>query len=131
MGTEPFLVAATLEAVLAQRLLRTICSDCKVAYTPSSAVLEQLNLKPSDLGNKQFYTGQGCSTCNDTGYKGRQGLFELIDMTDPLRELISQRAATVVLRQKAIELGMQTLRQDGLRNIFDGVTTIEEVLKYT
>ena len=131
MGTEPFLVAATLEAVLAQRLLRTICPDCKVAYTPSTAVLEQLNLKPSDIGDRQFYTGQGCATCNDTGYKGRQGLFELIDMTDPLRELISQRAATVVLRQKAIELGMQTLRQDGLRNIYDGVTTIEEVLKYT
>ncbi len=131
MGTEPFLVAATLEAVLAQRLLRTICNSCKVAYTPSTAVLEQLNLTPSDIGQKQFYTGQGCSVCNDTGYKGRQGLFELIDMTDPLRELVSQRAATVVLRQKAIELGMVTLRQDGLRNIFDGVTTIEEVLKYT
>jgi type IV pilus assembly protein PilB len=131
MGTEPFLVAATLEAVLAQRLLRTICAGCKVAYTPSTAVLEQLNLTPSDIGDKQFYTGQGCSICNDTGYKGRQGLFELIDMTDPLRELVSQRAATVVLRQKAIELGMQTLRQDGLRNIYDGITTIEEVLKYT
>jgi type IV pilus assembly protein PilB len=131
MGTEPFLVAATLEAVLAQRLLRTICPDCKVAYTPSTAVLEQLNLTPNDLGGKQFYTGQGCGTCNDTGYKGRQGLFELIDMSNPLRELVTQRAATVELRQKAIELGMRTLREDGLRNIYSGVTTIEEVIKYT
>ncbi len=131
MGTEPFLVAATLEAVLGQRLLRTICPDCKVAYTPSAAVLEQVGLTAADTGGKDFYTGQGCSTCNDTGYKGRQGLFELLDMNDALRELVSQRAATVVLRQKAIEMGMKTLREDGLRNIFSGVTTIEEVLKYT
>lgn len=131
MGTEPFLVAATLEAVLGQRLLRTICEGCKVAYTPSAAVLEQVGLTAADTGGKEFYTGQGCSKCNDTGYKGRQGLFELLDMNDALRELVSQRAATVVLRQKAIEMGMKTLREDGLRNIFSGVTTVEEVLKYT
>ena len=131
MGTEPFLVAATLEAVLGQRLLRTICPQCKVPYTPSAAVLEQVGLTAADTGGKDFYTGQGCSNCNDTGYKGRQGLFELLDMNDALRELVSQRAATVVLRQKAIEMGMKTLREDGLRNIFSGVTTIEEVLKYT
>ncbi|MDF1754922.1 MAG: ATPase, T2SS/T4P/T4SS family [Verrucomicrobiales bacterium] len=131
MGCEPFLVAATLEGVLGQRLLRRICPDCKVAYPPSAAVLEQIGLNPSDIGNKEFYTGQGCDTCNDTGYKGRQGLFELLDMTDPIRELVSKRAATVVLKQKARELGMKTLREDGLRNIYDGITTIEEVLKYT
>lgn len=131
MGTEPFLVAATLEAILAQRLLRKICSECKVAYQPSEAVLEQLHLKPADIGGKEFYTGQGCAKCNETGYSGRQGLFELLDMTDPLRELITERAATVVLRQKALELGMNSLRDDGLRNIYNGITTIEEVLKYT
>jgi len=131
MGTEPFLVAATMEGVLAQRLLRKICTDCKVAYQPSEAVLEQLGLTTADLGGKEFYTGQGCPECNDTGYRGRQGLFELLDMTDPLRELITERAATVVLRQKALELGMNSLRDDGLRNIYNGVTTIEEVLKYT
>ncbi len=131
MGTEPFLVAATLEAVLAQRLLRRICPECKVAYQPSEAVLEQLHLTPADIGGKEFYTGQGCAKCNETGYSGRQGLFELLDMTDPLRELITERAATVVLRQKALELGMNSLRDDGLRNIYNGITTIEEVLKYT
>lgn len=131
MGCEPFLVAATLEGVLGQRLLRRICPDCKVAYPPSAAVLEQIGLNPSDIGSKEFYTGQGCDTCNDTGYKGRQGLFELLDMSDPIRELVSKRAATVVLKQKARELGMKTLREDGLRNIYDGITTIEEVLKYT
>ena len=131
MGCEPFLVAATLEGVLGQRLLRRICPDCRVAYPPSEAVLAQIGLTPADVGGKEFYTGQGCEACNDTGYRGRQGLFELLDMTDPIRELVSKRAATVVLKQKARELGMKTLREDGLRNIFDGVTTIEEVLKYT
>lgn len=131
MGCEPFLVAATLEGVLGQRLLRRICPDCKVAYNPTAAVLAQLGLTEADTGGREFYTGQGCDACNDTGYRGRQGLFELLDMTDPIRELVSQRAATVVLKQKAQELGMKTLREDGLRNIFGGITTIEEVLKYT
>ena len=131
MGCEPFLVAATMEGVLGQRLLRRICSDCRVAYKPSSAVLRQLGLSEEDTGGREFYTGQGCDACNDTGYRGRQGLFELLDMSDPVRELIAKRAATVVLKQKAQELGMRTLREDGLRNIFAGITTIEEVLKYT
>ena len=131
MGCEPFLVAATLEGVLGQRLLRWICPACRVAYKPSAAVLNQLGLTAADTGGREFFTGQGCYACNDTGYKGRQGLFELLDMSNPIRDLIAQRAATVVLKQKAQELGMRTLREDGLRNIFEGVTTIEEVLKYT
>ena len=131
MGCEPFLVAATLEGVLGQRLLRRICPSCQVAYKPSAAVLNQLGISAADAGARQFFTGQGCDVCNDTGYKGRQGLFELLDMSNPIRELIAQRAATVILKQKAQELGMRTLREDGLRNIFEGVTTIEEVLKYT
>ncbi|NNE90043.1 MAG: Flp pilus assembly complex ATPase component TadA [Verrucomicrobiales bacterium] len=131
MGCEPFLVAATLEGVLGQRLLRRICAECKTSYRPSEAVLAQVGLTSAEVGEKEFFTGQGCDACNDTGYKGRQGLFELLDMTDPIRELITQRAATVVLKQKAEELGMRTLREDGIRNIFEGITTIEEVLKYT
>lgn len=131
MGCEPFLVAATLEGVLGQRLLRRICPDCRVAYKPSQAVLAQLGINPNDLGDNQFFTGQGCNACNDTGYRGRQGLFELLDMSNPVRDLIAQRAATVVLKQKAQELGMRTLREDGIRNLFEGITTIEEVLKYT
>ncbi|MEM0895978.1 MAG: GspE/PulE family protein [Verrucomicrobiota bacterium] len=131
MGCEPFLVAATLEAVLGQRLLRKICSDCKTAYEPSAAVLSQLDLSPEDIGGNKFYTGAGCETCAQTGNKGRRGLYELLDMNDPLREMITERAPTVKLKQKAIELGMRTLREDGLRNIFEGTVTIEEVLKYT
>ncbi len=131
MGVEPFLVSATLEGVLAQRLLRTICKSCRSPYEPSLHILNQLNLSPEDIGGKHFYTGSGCSTCGSSGYKGRKGIYELLDVTDPIRELITGRAPSLVLRQKAIELGMVTLREDGLRSIYSGETTIEEVLKYT
>ena len=131
MGTEPFLVAASLEGVLAQRLLRTICQYCRASYEPNEALLNQLGVSSHELGDKEFFTGRGCDVCDQTGYKGRRGLFELLDMTDPIRELVTDRAPTVVIKQKAIELGMNTLREDGLRNIYDGNTTIEEVLKYT
>ena len=131
MGVEPFLVSATLEGVLAQRLLRTVCKSCRSPYEPSLSILNQLNLTPEDLGGKQFYTGSGCAACGNSGYKGRKGLYELLDVTDPIRELITGRAPSIVLKQKAIELGMVTLREDGLRSIYDGSTTIEEVLKYT
>jgi type IV pilus assembly protein PilB len=131
MGSEPFLVAASLEGVLAQRLIRTICSECKSPYEPSQAILSQLGVSPHELGDKSFYTGKGCQKCAQSGYKGRGGLFELLNVTDPLRELIIERAPSVVIKQKAIELGMTTLREDGLRCIYEGKTTIEEVLKYT
>ncbi len=131
MGAEPFLVAASLEGVLAQRLLRTICKECRAPYEPSEALLGQLGLSAHELGDKNFHTGRGCDRCGQSGYRGRQGLFELLDVTDPIRELITDRAPTVVIKQKAVELGMTTLREDGLRNIYNGVTTIEEVLKYT
>lgn len=131
MGCEPFLVAATLEGVLAQRLVRTICKKCRTPYEPSEAILSQLGVSPHELGDKHFFTGEGCDSCGQTGYKGRKGLYELLDITDPLRELITERAPAVVLRQKAIELGMSTLREDGLHNIYEGAVTIDEVLKYT
>src|SRR5438477_2537763 len=131
MGVEPFLLSSSLEAVLGQRLLRRICRQCRTAYQPSETLLAQLGLSCREIGEKQFYYGKGCDACNNTGYKGRKGIYELLKITDPLRELINERAPTVVLKQKAIELGMVTLRQDGLRSIFAGDTTIEEVLKYT
>jgi type IV pilus assembly protein PilB len=131
MGVQPFLVAATLEGILAQRLLRTICKNCRTAYDPSLSILNQLGLSQNDIGGKQFYTGAGCDKCGGSGYKGRKGIYELLNVTDPIRELIIERAPTLVLKQKAIELGMMTLREDGLRNIYDGETSIEEVLKYT
>ncbi len=131
MGCEPFLVAASLEGVLAQRLVRTICKDCRSPYEPNEAILSQLGVSAHELGDKQFYTGIGCEVCGKTGYRGRRGLYELLNITDPIRDLITAKAPTVVIKQKAIELGMNTLREDGLRNIYLGHTTIEEVLKYT
>ena len=120
MGVEPFLISSTLMAVLAQRLVRTICKKCRTPFEPTENQLSLLNLSPHDIGDKVFYYGRGCSGCNDTGYKGRKGIFELLAITDSIRALINERAPTVVIRQKAVELGMVTLREDGLRGIFDG-----------
>ena len=131
MGVEPFLISSTLCAVLGQRLVRRVCKDCKSPFEPTEAQLSLLNLSPHDLGEKVFYYGRGCATCHDTGYKGRKGIYELLAINDPIRALINDRAPTLVVRQKAVELGMVTLREDGLRSIFDGDTTIEEVVKYT
>ena len=131
MGVEPFLISSTLEAVLGQRLLRSICRHCRTNYEPSNTLLTELGISRQDIGEKQFFYGKGCNSCNNTGYKGRKGIYELLRVTDPIRELINERAPTVTLKQKAVELGMITLRQDGLRSIFAGNTTVEEVLRYT
>ncbi len=131
MGVEPFLISSTLMGVLGQRLVRTICKNCRTPFEPTDTQLALLNLSPHDLGDKVFYYGRGCSNCNDTGYKGRKGIFELLTINDAIRGLVNERAPTIVLRQKAVELGMVTLREDGLRSIFEGDTTIEEVVKYT
>jgi type IV pilus assembly protein PilB len=131
MGCEPFLVSASLEGILAQRLVRTICKECKTPYEPNESILSQLGVSAHELGDKQFFTGAGCDVCGQSGYRGRRGLYELLNVTDPIRELITSRAPSVVLKQKAVELGMNTLREDGLRSIYQGTTTIEEVLKYT
>jgi type IV pilus assembly protein PilB len=131
MGVEPFLISSTLMAVLGQRLVRTVCKNCRTPFEPTEQQLDMLGLSAHDLGDKLFHYGRGCTTCNDTGYKGRKGIYELLVISDAIRNLINERAPTVVLRQKAVELGMVTLREDGLRSIFDGDTTIEEVVKYT
>jgi type IV pilus assembly protein PilB len=131
MRVEPFLISSTLMAVLAQRLVRTTCKRCRTPFEPTESQLTLLNLSPHDLGDKVFYYGRGCSECNDTGYRGRKGIFELLVISDAIRSLINERAPTVVVRQKAVELGMITLREDGLRGIFEGDTTIEEIVKYT
>jgi len=131
MGVEPFLIAASMEGVLAQRLLRRICKDCRTPFQPKAEVLSQIGLTASEVGDRPFYFGKGCETCNGTGYRGRVGIYELLDIREPIRQLINERAPSVVIRQKGIELGMSTLRQDGIRNILEGHTTLEEVLKYT
>lgn len=131
MGLEPYLIAASLEGVLGQRLVRRICKKCRTAYEPDQDLIDRLGVDPIEIADKQFYFGKGCPECGGSGYKGRQGLFELLLVNDTLRDLITKKAPTMVLKQKAIELGMRTLRDDGLRAIFDGATTVDEVLKYT
>ena len=131
MGLEPFLLSASLEFVLAQRLVRKICSTCSTEFEPKKEMLDQLGVTRKDIGDRKFHFGAGCEDCNNSGYRGRTGLFEMIKVTDAFREMVNSGAATLVLRQKAIEQGMRTLREDGLRSIFDGESTVEEVLKYT
>ncbi len=131
MGLEPFLISASLEAILAQRLVRRICRSCRTAYEPNQELIEMLEVDPLEIADKDFYYGEGCPECSNTGYRGRIGLFEMIVVSDAIRELINNRAPTLAIKQKALEQGMRSLRDDGLRAIFDGNSTIEEVLKYT
>ena len=131
MGVEPFLISSTLLCVLAQRLIRTICNKCRSPFEPTDKQLELLGLTQSGMGDSQFHYGRGCSSCHDTGYSGRRGIFEFLTINDEIRDLINQVAPTIVIRQKAVEQGMNTMRQDGLRGIHDGDTTVEEVLRYT
>ena len=131
LGLEPFLVTATLEGIVAQRLVRKICLNCKTEYTPTEEQLMELELRPEDVDGKTFYYGKGCDICNNTGYKGRQGLYEIMTLDDDMRDMIIQHASTQVLRIEAKKRGMRTLRQCGLMAIYDGVTTIEEVVRET
>ena len=131
MGLEPFLISASLEAILAQRLVRRICTSCRTAYEPGQDLNEMLDVNPLEIADKEFYYWEGCAECSNTGYRGRVGLFEMFIVSDAIRELINNRAPTLTIKQKALEQGMRSLRDDGLRAIFDGNSTIEEVLKYT
>ena len=131
LGLESFLVTATLEAIVAQRLVRRICEHCKTEFHPSEQLLMELDLTPDDVAGRTLYYGKGCDYCNNTGYRGRIGIFEIMTLDDDMREAIIQLASTATLRSMAIKRGMRTLRERGLLAIFDGVTTIEEVVKET
>ena len=131
LGVEPFLITAVLESIVAQRLVRKICTHCKTAFDPTEEMLMELELKPEDVKGKQFFYGKGCEYCNGTGYRGRLGIYEIMVLDDPMRELIMKNASTQLLRQEAKKKGMRPLRQSGLLAIFDGTTTIEEVVKET
>jgi type IV pilus assembly protein PilB len=131
MNVEPYLIASTLEAVLGQRLVRTICKNCKEGFKPDDETIARLGLKRDVVGDRTFYYGKGCKTCNGTGYKGRKGVFEYLRVTDPIRDLINERRPTLFIRERARELGMRTMREDAIRNVLDGYTTVDEVLRYT
>jgi len=130
MGLEPFLAAASISTVVAQRLARRICPDCKEPYSPSPEALRRVEAETGlNLSGGTFYRGVGCATCRQTGYKGRTGLFEVLAVTDPLREVIARPASISVLRQAAREAGMVTMLQDGVEKAVAGITTLEEVLR--
>jgi type IV pilus assembly protein PilB len=131
MGLETFLITATLEGILAQRLVRRICEDCRTEYEPSPEQLMELNLRPADVVGKKFYYGKGCNRCNNTGHRQRCGIFELIVVNDEIRDLISAGVSTDQLRNACRKLGMTTLRESGLRAIFNGITSIDEVVRET
>jgi len=131
MGIEPFLITATLEGIVAQRLIRKICESCKTQFEPSEAQLMELQLTPDDVKGKKFHYGRGCSRCNGTGYKGRTGIFEIMEFNDEIRDLIMEQASTSVLRAAAQKAGMRLLRDNGLLAIYNGITTIDEIGKET
>jgi type IV pilus assembly protein PilB len=131
MGVEPFLITATVEGILAQRLVRKICIHCKTPYEPNRDQLMELNLRPEELKGRKFFYGEGCDKCNNLGFKGRSGLFELLLMNDDLRDLISKGGSTDQLRNYARKNHVRGLREAGLEALYNGVTTLEEVVRET
>ena len=131
LGVEPYLLTATLEAIVAQRLVRRVCTHCRAEFEPTEDMLWELNLTPEEVRGRTFYFGKGCDLCNNTGYKGRTGIFEIMTIDDPLRDLILAGSSTNVIRDEAKKRGMRTLRDSGLMSVYDGITTIEEIVRAT
>ncbi|MBY0309353.1 MAG: Flp pilus assembly complex ATPase component TadA [Phycisphaerales bacterium] len=131
LGVEPFLLTATLEGVVAQRLARTICAKCKTPYTPAEEELMELALKPEDVEGKAFYRGAGCGNCYSSGYRGRMAIFEIMGVDDHMRSLIMDKQSTNMLRNYSRKRGMRTLRECGLLAIYEGQTTIDEIVRET
>lgn len=131
LGVEPFLLTATIEGIVAQRLVRKICEKCKTPFEPTEGQLSELSLTPDDIKGKKFYYGRGCNKCNNTGYRGRTGIFEIMTFNDEIRDLIMNQASTNVLRAAGQKAGMRLLRDNGLVAMYDGITTIDEIVKET
>ena len=131
MGIEPFLVCSSVNLVLAQRLVRRVCANCKKLITLSDEVLRELQLSPEDAATGTFYMGAGCVDCSNTGYRGRQGVYEVMPLTPRLRELVLEQSSANEIKRVAIGEGMLTLRRDGLMKLKRGLTTTEEILKET
>jgi type IV pilus assembly protein PilB len=131
MGVPPFLITATVEAILAQRLIRRICVNCRREFTPNAEMLADLQLTADDVSDKTFYRGAGCDSCNNTGYRGRMGLFELMVMNDDLRDMIIRNASTDELREASRGYGMVTLREAGMDAVYAGTTTVDEIIRET
>ena len=131
LGVEPFLITATIEGIVAQRLVRRICKNCKTQFEPNETQLMELRLTPDEVKGKKFHYGRGCGNCNGTGYRGRIGIFEIMVFNDEIRDLVMNQASTGVLRAAGQKAGMRLLRDNGLQTIYDGITTIDEIVKET
>jgi type IV pilus assembly protein PilB len=131
LGVEPFLLTATIEGIIAQRLVRTVCKQCKEFYEPKEEELMELNLRPAQVAGKKFPRGKGCDNCNNSGYRGRMAIFEIMTMDDTMREMVMKNANTAVLRRYARQRGMRSLRESGMMAIYEGLTTVDEVLRET
>lgn len=131
MGVEPYLIASTVEGVLAQRLVRRVCPDCRETYEPEAALLREMGIDHAALGGRPFHRGRGCAACHHTGYRGRMGIFEMLRLDDGLRELVVRGVSAVELRAHALRQGMTALRESGLRAVLAGETTADEILKYS
>ncbi len=131
MGVEAFLLCSSIVGIMSQRLIRKVCKNCRVPYDPTDEELEKVNLSREDVGDRKFYYGKGCQNCNETGYRGRKSICELLTMSPELMELIMENAPTITIREKAREQGMKTIREDGVQGVLNGETTVDEVLRYT
>ena len=131
MGIESFLVTSSVLAILAQRLVRTVCADCREEYTPDKESLQSIGIDPDMVEGRRFYRGKGCSSCLNTGYMGRTGIFELMMLDDRIKNLILKTSDANAIKRRAVEQGMITLRQDGAQKVLNGITTIEEIFRVT
>lgn len=134
MGVEPFLVSSSVNAILAQRLVRKICPHCRETFKPDKEYLMEVGLSPIKFGDRELYRGKGCPQCVNTGFKGRIGIFELMVLSDTIKSLLLTTSDAGQIKKKALSsltVGMQTLRQDGLRKVLKGLTTLEEVFRVT
>jgi general secretion pathway protein E len=131
MGTESFLVSSSVIAILAQRLVRIICSHCREPYTPNEESLQSIGISPESLGGKKIYQGVGCPACLHTGYRGRTGIFEFMIMDDAVKSLILKTSDANAIKREAVKQGMITVRENGAQKVLDGITTIEEVFRLT
>ncbi|MCK5552718.1 MAG: Flp pilus assembly complex ATPase component TadA, partial [Deltaproteobacteria bacterium] len=131
MGIEPFLASSSLNAIMAQRLIRIVCPDCRQRYSPSEEELREIGIDSKGAVTKPVYRANGCENCLGTGYRGRTGIFELLVLEDDIRSLILKSYDTNTIKKSAINKGMLTLRQDGAKKVLKGITTIEEVVRVT
>ncbi|MCH7961764.1 MAG: type II/IV secretion system protein, partial [Planctomycetes bacterium] len=131
LGMESFLLTATIEGIVAQRLVRVICPKCKEEYEPGEEELMELALRPEDIKGRRIFRGRGCDNCHKTGYRGRMAIFEILGMDDEIRDLVMHEASTTQIRDYARQQGMRMLRESGLMAIYEGQTTIDEVVRET